>query len=128
MVAYDARRGAVWAGRLSTMLDGMSVFVPSTTVRVEAQAATDPNEAPARTVKRSGVNATIYAPSGRDSVLGQQSTVDARMVYPEFDLDHTDVVVDETDGAEYHVTWLLPRRGPTGGHTEAGLKRVQGRD
>lgn len=70
-----------------------------------------------------GVRAVIDRATGREQVAGgEQSRVDLSLVCDRCDIDHRDMVRDDTSAAVYRVVWVLDY-GP---HIEGGLQVVEG--
>lgn len=101
----------------------------STTVTVTRTVGTgDPYEPASRTTIAQDVRAHVSAPNGTsERVGGAQEVVDA-VLYVEASpaLKPADVVLDNTAGETYTVTWVRVRRGLGLDHQQAGLVGVKG--
>lgn len=105
------------------------MLLATTTVRVERPAQDgDPYESTSSSTLADGVPAHISTPSGADlRIGGKTEVVDAILLAPKCPvLVRTDLVVDETTGDTWQVTWTRVRIGLGLDHQKAGLVAVKG--
>lgn len=105
------------------------MLLATTTVRVERPAQdADPYETTSTATLATGVPAHISAPSGADQRIGGDAeVVDAILLTDRTPvLVRTDIVVDETTGDTWQVTWTRVRIGLGLDHQKAGLVAVKG--
>lgn len=77
---------------------------------------------------RTGIRAVIGSVSGTETATsGESTTVTARLDCDPVDLRHDDLVVDETTGLTWAVTFAAQRTGFGLDHTVADLVLVQDR-
>lgn len=101
--------------------------VATTTISVtRPTVADDPYDGAATSATvASKVRAHISTPSGREQQRGgSQESIDLRLDCDSVDLQHTDVVVDDTTGETFQVVWAESRVGLGLDHVEAGLRRT----
>lgn len=105
------------------------MLLATTTVRIDRPAqAADPYETTTSSTLAAGVAAHISTPSGNDlRVGGKTEVVDAVLLIDRTPvLLRTDLVVDETTGDTWQVTWTRQRIGLGLDHQKAGLVAVKG--
>lgn len=82
---------------------------------------------PAAVAIATGVRAHISSPGGSEQVAGaSQEVVEFRMGCDPTALKNTHIVLDETTGVTYSVSWVMHRYGLELDHVEAGLRTVTG--
>ncbi len=107
----------------------MSIAVATTTITVLAVDEPEPGEGRTETTIAAGVRAAIGSPSGVETVRpgGGQTVTTARLSCDPVNMPHTAIVVDESTGERWEVTWALSRTGMPGlEHVEAQITRTQG--
>lgn len=76
-----------------------------------------------RAVVATGVRAVIDRPTGREQVAGgEQNRVDLALACDPVDIEHRDLVRDDTSGHVYRVVWVLSYPS----HVEGGLQIISG--
>lgn len=98
-----------------------------TVKRLPADATRDGyDDVPARTTAKTGLRATIGAPSGRETVVaGDRTVVTFTLNTDPFDFQPTDQIIDETTGQTYELIWSRTRTALIP-HTEGRLMRASG--
>lgn len=106
----------------------MSIPIHTTLITVKRATAADAFDRAAPVEIANGIRAHIGSPGGTENVTaGSSSLVTAHLSCDPTDLAHGDVVVDESTGLTYEVTWVAQRRGFGLDHTSADLLLVTDR-